>query len=673
MRVDADATPPRRGGSLGGLVVPGGPTAGRRPDHPAARVPDRLFDDPAAEDRWRRRFTAVRLSLPEPARDEPDHALYLSNESGRFELVTWNAATGVSVQATERDDGTVLGTLSADGRSLWWFDDAAGDEFGSWRCQPFGSAPGSAETALPDVPAGYPAGVAVGRTLAIAGFSDDDGTRVHLARDGAVTVVYRDRTDANVGALSTDETIWVLSHSEHGDSRYPALRALRIDGTIVGELDDTPGKGLSAIEFSPVEGDQRLLVGHERRGRNELGIWDLGTGVFSELAIDLPGDLDAGFYPDAAALLVLHTHHGRTSLHRLDLATGGLRRLPTANGVITGAVARPDGSIWYRHSNAAVGWRLLVLPTGGAETDDRARADESTDSAAERLLITSPDGASPRSEPVTDIWVDGPGGRIHAFLARPPGWASVSDENHSNTAAPTVFMVHGGPAQADEDDFDAERATFLDAGIAICQVNYRGSTGYGSAWRDALTERVGHTELADIAAVHDHLVTRGLVDPAKSAIVGHSWGGFLALLGLGTQPTRWAVGVAGVPVADYAVAYADEMEPMRAYDRALFGGSPAEKPDAYADSSPLSWVGQVVSPVLIFAGENDPRCPVRQIDNYLDALAGRDNDYAVYRFNAGHGSMVVAERLRQVACEVAYVRRHLLGTSPSDDHRLGRI
>ena len=44
--------------------------------------------------------------------------------------------------------------------------------------------------------------------------------------------------------------------------------------------------------------------------------------------------------------------------------------------------------------------------------------------------------------------------------------------------------------------------------MAVVQVNYRGSTGYGSAWRDALTERIGHTELADIAAVHDHLIAR---------------------------------------------------------------------------------------------------------------------------------------------------------------------
>ena len=65
------------------------------------------------------------------------------------------------------------------------------------------------------------------------------------------------------------------------------------------------------------------------------------------------------------------------------------------------------------------------------------------------------------------------------------------------------------------------------------------------------------------------------------------------------------------------------MEPLRAYDRALFGGSPQEVPDAYRDSSPLTYCRAVRAPVLVLAGENDPRCPIRQIDNYLDALAAR--------------------------------------------------
>lgn len=611
----------------------------RRRQHPIAQIPTVLFAEPEAEHRWRQRFSAVRVSLPGWARDAPDRAVYVSNETGRYEVSCWDAREDVHTIATDRPDGTIHATLPPDGEQLWWFDDTGGDEFGSWHVQPFGSAPGSAVPALPTVPPGYPAGLEVGIRTVLVGFSDDDGTRIHLSLDGREPqVVYTHAEDGGVGALSTDETLWVLSHSEHGDSRYPALRALSLPGgDVIGELSDAPGKGFAVVDFSPVPGDQRLLVGHERRGREELLIWDPTAGAVTELAIDLPGDLDADFYPDGSALLVLHTHAGRTTVHRYDLGSGLLTDLPLAAGVVSGASARPDQAIWYRWSSAAAPGQLRVLRPDGADTP---------------LMRTAGEPA-PGSEPVSDVWVDGPGGRIHALLAVPP------DSGPPPGGWPTVFAVHGGPAMSDEDSFDASRAAWLDAGFAVAAVNYRGSTGYGSAWRDALTERIGHTELADIAAVHDHLIARGIVDPAVSVIAGYSWGGYLSLLALGAQPDRWAAGVAGVPVADYAAAYEDEMEPLRAYDRALFGGSPQDVPAAYRDSSPLTFIDRVRAPVLVLAGENDPRCPIRQIDNYLDALAERGARYAVYRYDAGHGSMVVAERLRQLACEIAFVREVL--------------
>ncbi|MEO7126979.1 MAG: S9 family peptidase, partial [Nakamurella sp.] len=337
-----------------------------------AAAPQQLFDDTVAESRWRDRFTAVRMSLPEPSRDDSNHAVYVSNASGTFELVTWDVASGESVQATRRPDGTTTGVLSADGRSLWWFDDKDGNEFGVWRHQPFGTGPESeaaaeaAEEALPGVPPGYSAGVEVGKTLAIAGFSDDDGTRIHLAKSGKITTVYHHETDGGVGALSTDETIWVLSHSEHGDSRYPSLRAYAIENdAILGELDDTPGKGLTALEFSPVAGDQRLLVGHERHGHDGLGIWDVASGEFTELDINLPGDVDATFYADGKALLLVHTHRGRSELHHFDIDAGRVTTLPSERGMITAALTRPDGSVWYRHSSAAHAPRLLTMPSVG--------------------------------------------------------------------------------------------------------------------------------------------------------------------------------------------------------------------------------------------------------------------------------------------------------------------
>ena len=87
-------------------------------------------------------------------------------------------------------------------------------------------------------------------------------------------------------------------------------------------------------------------------------------------------------------------------------------------------------------------------------------------------------------------------------------------------------------------------------------------------------------------------------------------------------------------------------------------------PDKYADSSPLTYVEAVRVPVLVLAGENDPRCPIRQIENYVARLVERQVPHQVYRFDAGHGSLVNDERVRQMRVEIDFVARHL-GTTPA--------
>lgn len=199
----------------------------------------------------------------------------------------------------------------------------------------------------------------------------------------------------------------------------------------------------------------------------------------------------------------------------------------------------------------------------------------------------------------------------------------------------------------------------MDHGYAVVRVNYRGSTGYGREWTDALKHRVGLIELEDIAAVREWAVTSRLADPSKLVLSGGSWGGYLTLLGLGTQPDAWAVGLAAVPVADYVTAYHDEMEALKSMDRTLLGGTPEEVPERYEASSPLTYVDEVRAPVYISAGLNDPRCPIQQVENYVNRLAARGATHEVYRYDAGHGSLVVEERIKQVRLELDFAERHL--------------
>ncbi len=623
--------------------------------HPTATPPTALFDDAEVEARWRGRFTAPRISLPEWALDAPDRSVFVSNASGTFEVYTWDRATDVRRQVTDRPAGTHDVALSADGEHVWWFNDADGDELGVWVREPFAGRPEGWEpaSAVPGVHPGYPAGLELGRRVTVVGASTDDATTIwtQVGEHDAV-VAYTHREHAGVGALSRDETLLSIAHSEHGDSRHTALRVLRLDadGVVVetaGELFDGPGKNLDALEFAPTEGDARLLVGHERHGREALLIWDVATGEQTELEIDLPGEVAAEFTPDGTALLVEHVHAARSTLHRYDLATGELTDIDTPAGTIGGAGTRPDGTVEYSWSSSAEPSVVRARFAGGADGAD-----------TDTVLLRPPGADTPApSQPLVDAWVGSAAGSVHALVARPA--------DAPEGPLPTVFSLHGGPHSADEDRFSAMRAAWLEAGFAVVHVNYRGSTGYGSAWRDAIEGRPGLTELEDVAAVHDWAVGSGLADPAACVVEGWSWGGYLTLLALGTQPQRWTAGVAGVPVADYVTAYADEMEPLRAYDRALFGGSPAELPELYAECSPLTYVDAVSAPVLVLAGENDPRCPIQQVDNYLDALATSGATYEVLRYDAGHGSLVVSQMIDQVATEIDFARRALvLGARP---------
>ncbi len=601
--------------------------------HPPAIIPDRLFDDAVAETRWRARFHAAQMSVPECARDAPDANLYMSNASGVWEIYAWDRASGSHRRVTERPNGTLNAVPSPDGAWIWWFNDTDGDEFGSWVREPFaGGAP--AEAALPDLHDGYPAGLEIGHRLVAVGMSTDEGSELIAHVDGKTTRFYRSEDDAGVAGLSRDERLVAISHSEHGDSRHPAVRVLTTaDFSTVADKWDGKGKGLAPLKFSPISGDSRLLLLHERRGQEELLIWDVAANTETEIELDLPGDVTARWYPDATALLVVHFHQGRSSLYRYRLSTEELSSLDTPSGWIGGVGVRPDGVVEYS-------WSTAVTPTV-----IRARKPDGTD----EVLLKPFGDRAPESAPVTDAFVEGVGGPIHTLVSRPPDAPAGP--------LPTVFTLHGGPHFADADRFSAYRAVWVDAGFAVVEVNYRGSTGYGSAWRDAIEGRPGLTELEDVAAVHDWAVHSGLADPSKCVVTGPSWAGYLTLLALGTQPDRWAAGVASIPIADYITAYEDEMEQLRSFDRALFGGSPDSIPAAYKKCSPITYVNAVTAPVLVLAGNNDPRCPIRQIENYLDRLAGCGIHYEFYRYDTGHGSLVIAETIKQTAIEVHFTLR----------------
>ena len=416
-------------------------------EHPVAPVPDRLFDD-EREQRWRARFTAPRMSRPGWARDAPDRCVYTSNASGTTEVYAWDRATDQHRQVTDRRSGTHSATLPPDGATIWWFADTDGDEFGHWVREPFAGRPA-------DAAAGAGPARRRGRLPGRAGDRARRGRRRHLDRRRHHDLAAPRRRPGARSSTSTPRT--------PGSARCPRTRrcwrsatpSTATPGTrrcgwcgwptaaLVAEKSDGPGKGLTPLAFAPVRRGQPAAAA--ARAPRPRGAADLGRArpaPSGSSPSTCPASCTPTSTPTARHLLVWHTHAARTRLHRYDLDD---RRADRAAG---GAGLRRVGARCARTARSSTPARRPREPS-----TVRALHPDGTDRVLRRPARASARRARCRSR--TCGWT-GPGGRVHALVARPPGAAGP---------LPAVFSLHGGPHAADEDRFSAVRAAWVDAGF----------------------------------------------------------------------------------------------------------------------------------------------------------------------------------------------------------------
>jgi dipeptidyl aminopeptidase/acylaminoacyl peptidase len=132
----------------------------------------------------------------------------------------------------------------------------------------------------------------------------------------------------------------------------------------------------------------------------------------------------------------------------------------------------------------------------------------------------------------------------------------------------------------------------------------------------------------------------------------------MTLYALGARPELWACGVALVAIADWRLLYEDG-EALRDYERALLDGTPSERPDVYAASSPITYLPDLRAPLLIIQGRNDARCPARQMEVYLDEARRLGKNVEIDWFDAGHGHGAVDTRIGWQRRAMEFVERQL--------------
>ena len=588
------------------------------------------------EPAWKRRFTVPTISEVRWASSVPDRLGVVSTEGGSSHAWAWDLATGERRQASSGGVGAEEVHLTPDGSGVVWWFDAVGDERGRWMVTPFeGGEPRPLLAGLPD---GWMMGMALAANTVAVGLSTEDDYAVFVSRDGepARALVRHDRPlgvglewPQGSGGLAADGSLVCFRHSDHGDILHQAVRVLDVvTGATVGELADT-GLQLMPRVWSPTA--PLLAVVQERTGIERPAVWDPASGERRDLTFaELEGPVTPiEWFPDGNALLLMHELGAHHRLLRYDLAAADTTTLMDLPGTIDRAGIRPKGDVWS------------LVHSGTQPPSFRNLAGEEAISLGE----PPPPGVSSRAL----RWPNPHGQTIEGFFAAPGGSGPF----------PTIVSVHGGPEWHHTDGWDPTTQAYVDHGFAVLMVNYRGSTGYGTAFREALHGNIGFPESEELIAGLDHVIDAGMADPANVFLEGWSWGGYLAMLNAGLHPGRWRAVMAGIPTGDYVAAHYEAAPPLRAWDEAMIGGSPMDLPELYRERNPMTYVGRVTAPMLVIAGERDSRCPLGQVMTYAHALRARNHPVEVHLYGAGHHANDVDERIRHVELTMAFFGRFL--------------
>ena len=221
----------------------------------------------------------------------------------------------------------------------------------------------------------------------------------------------------------------------------------------------------------------------------------------------------------------------------------------------------------------------------------------------------------------------------HGYYYRP------HSPNHIGLASelpPLIVMAHGGPTAATTDALNYKIQFWTSRGYAVMDVNYRGSIGYGRAYREALNGHWGERDAQDVIAAAQYLLETGQVDPQRIAIKGSSAGAYTLLQAL-RNTSIFSAAACHYGIGDLFALEAETHKFEAGYNRTLIGPLP-ESQNLYEQRSPLFHADQIDTPIIFFQGLEDQVVRPEQTDRLSQALDKRRIRYAYLRFaGEGHG------------------------------------
>ena len=337
----------------------------------------------------------------------------------------------------------------------------------------------------------------------------------------------------------------------------------------------------------------------------------------------------------------------------------------------TGAVTCSDAPPPYRaHTSfgALRAWRSGVVAVAASPSveNEILHATGADDVPQARVVYSPPalrldPGFTPEPEPVTFPTTDG--AVAHALFYRPANPACRVGDGAG--PPPLLVMAHGGPTGAARTSLHLGLRYWTSRGIAVVDVDYRGSTGYGRPYRRALDGGWGVTDVADCVAAARHLAAGGEADGDRLAIIGASAGGYAVLQAL-VDYDVFSAGLIRYGVTDLEALARDTHKFEKHYMDRLVGPYPQEQ-DLYVERSPIHRVDRIACPMLVLQGDSDPVVPPDQAEALVTALESNGLPYAYLLFEGEqHGFRGAEAIVAAAAAELSFLGQ-IFGFEPSGD------
>ncbi len=360
-----------------------------------------------------------------------------------------------------------------------------------------------------------------------------------------------------------------------------------------------------------------------------LAFCDLKTGKgvkVKEFGRDVEG---LSISPDGRYLAVVINEDGYSVLRVCDRTAHSFVPLPTPPA---GVYSAP---VWSNE-----GHRMALTVMSGTLTQDVWVIDADAYSVKRINDCFPPElSSSDFSEPVRGSFKSFDGLTVPYFLYVPKG--------REPRDLPVMISIHGGPEMQSRPAINGKEVQqyYISQGIAIVEPNVRGSSGYGKTYchLDDVEKRLDSVK--DIKALVDHLIEQGIADKDRIAVMGTSYGGFMTLNCAARYPELWCCCVATVGMFNL-VTFLENTSPFRRSNREQEYGSLEKHRDILYNVSPVAKVDDIVGPLLIIHGKNDPRVPVTETYQAMEYLQKRGVDVSMIVYDdEGHGVAKFKNRL----------------------------